>query len=90
MIMMATLTKLLAINIIANNSFGFSSSFIAVSDALELVFSSSSLSAGPNEKKATSEPETNADMISKINKITNPTTKLVGSMVVANNVNIHV
>ena len=66
--MIATFTKLLDINIVANSFFGaakrlFTLSWAFVSEALSVSFS-----VGLREKKATSEPEIKAENKSRINK----------------------
>lgn len=67
---MAMFTKLLAINIVANNFFG---SINRDCMTLSLEFSDSSISSnctGVSEKKATSEPDISAEIKSKTSKET--------------------
>jgi hypothetical protein len=64
-ITMATLRKLLIINIVANKSCGFSNNFKARFAFLESSLLNRSFSFGPNEKNATSDPEINAEKINK-------------------------
>jgi hypothetical protein len=75
MTIIATFIKLFAIKIVAKSRFGFSSNCNATMADLLFEESNSSFSLGPIEKKATSEPETIADIksktISAIPKITN-------------------
>ena len=63
---MATFTKLLVINMVANNRFGRSSKFLRVTNFLSLLPSKASTSAGPKEKQATSEPDISAEQIKSI------------------------
>ena len=70
---MAILTKLFAMRIVASNRLGFANNLDKTSDELTLLFSISSLSAGLNEKKATSEPEISAEQNNRISMITKET-----------------
>lgn len=67
-IIIDTLIKLFAINIIANSSLGFSSKLSTVFEDLFFLFSIQSISTGLNEKKATSAPDTKAERTSKKNR----------------------
>jgi hypothetical protein len=51
---------------VASNFFGLSSSFIKIFSRLLILLSSASKSEGFKENKATSDPETSAEQISKI------------------------
>ena len=61
---MPTFTKLFTISIVLSNSSGLPRSFRAVEELRERLFVSSSIFAGPSEKKATSEPEIKAEQTS--------------------------
>ena len=63
---MATLMKLLEISIVASNLLGLSKSSSTTLAAFALSMPNSSLSRDESEKKATSEPLTRAEQISKI------------------------
>ena len=65
----ATLIKLLVINIVANNLFGFFNKFLIFFSFISSISDSSSKFFELNEKKDTSDPETSADK--KIRKKTN-------------------
>ena len=64
---MATLIKLLAINIVAKSKFGFFNNLKTCSWWISL--SSASISLDPNEKKATSAADIKAEDTSKMNII---------------------
>ena len=66
--MIATLIKLLEIRIVANSFFGDCSNKLIVCEDFDSSLLSVSLSFGVNEKKATSEPEINAENTNKIIK----------------------
>jgi len=65
--MIATLTKLLVINIVAKRPRGFFSKAKVVSACLSDLSAIASLSLGVKEKKATSAPETKAEQAKSIN-----------------------
>ena len=67
--MMATLTKLFAINIVASIFFGVSSSFSTREAEIDSYFFKRSCSAVPMEKQAISEPDINADNNNKTTKM---------------------
>lgn len=73
MMMIPTLTKLLATRIVASNLSGISISLITKLLLLDFDFFSFSISPGLREKKATSDPETKADEIIKTMPVTNAT-----------------
>lgn len=58
---MPIFTKLLDTKIVANNSWGLSISFDAILSVLELLSFSFKISAGLSAKKATSDPDINAE-----------------------------
>jgi len=60
--------KLLTIKIVANSFFGFSSNLITDCFLLDLFAELSSKSVLDNEKKATSEPDIKAEIISNTNR----------------------
>ena len=64
--------KLLATRMVANNLLGFASKFLTMSNRFESCFSDEGplRSETDNENKATSEPEINAEQISKANNNT--------------------
>ena len=76
--MIATLMKLLVINIVANKPRGFFSSASVVMACLSFFSAMDSLSEGVNEKNATSAPETSAEQANKTIKIS--TIKARGQM----------
>ena len=64
--MIQTLIKLLVIRIVANKSFGFERSFRIAFELLDCSSSRFFFSVGPNEKKATSDAEINAEQAIKM------------------------
>ena len=66
-ITIATLMKLLAINIVASSFLGLDNKFNILFPLVEFSFSRFSFSETDNEKKATSEPDINADEITSVN-----------------------
>jgi hypothetical protein len=71
-ITIAILTKLLPTNIVASSFSGAERSFNANNEELFLLSLSSSNSLGSKEKKATSEPEISAEMISNKTRTRSP------------------
>jgi len=69
---MATLTKLLAIKIVASNLLGCSRSFMSTSPPLGFSVRMVLIWGGPNEKNAISAPETSAEQIMRTNITTKP------------------
>lgn len=76
----ATLAKLLVINIVARRVFGFLMCFKTCLDDLDLELFNSSKSEGERLKKATSEPDIRAEQSNKIiiNKSATPTPNVKG------------
>ena len=70
---MPTLTKLLAINMMANKFFGLSNKPTAICEVLSVSFPNSSKSVGVKEKNATSDPEIIADINNSTISIKDPT-----------------
>ena len=71
--MIPTLIKLLDINIVANNFFGWRSKLLICSHAFDLLSFISSFSNGVNEKKATSDPDIKPE---RINSTTSRATEI--------------
>ena len=71
-ITMPTFTKLLVIRMVAKSFSGFSKRLITLNPFPSLSSNSSFLFEGDSEKKATSEPEINAELINNITTMNKP------------------